>query len=433
MRLPRHDLGSPDFDAALAVVDDRMTAGLDAVEPVARQIVGDVRHGGDRAVRRYAERLDGGAPERLLERPFDGAAALDRLPGGVSEALRAAAGRLQRFWQRQREVDMRYEEGGLRAGLRLRPVRRAAICAPGPGERSALGVLEAAIPARVAGVADVLLATPRPDDLVLAAAHLAGVTALVPVGGAQAVAALAFGTETIPRVEVIAGDGGLHGACARRLVLGHVQIDGLGGPTELLVVADTSADAGVVAADLLGCAEAGEGAWPVLVTSEARVVTAVEQELDRQLARLPRRLAAASALTERGLALVVRQRQQLVEVAGRLAFDQVVLHVERPDDVLDRLPAAGAVAWGPLTPPVLLPGVGARAAGGAARFGGAGGVWAFLTRTAHVHAGPAGLRAQADGAARLARADGREGLALATELRLGLPAARGVGHRELES
>ncbi|RYE81410.1 MAG: histidinol dehydrogenase, partial [Myxococcales bacterium] len=264
-------------------------------------------------------------------------------------------------------------------------------------------------------------------------AHLAGVTALVPVGGAQAVAALAFGTASIPRVEVIAGDGGLHSACARRLVLGHVQVDGLGGPSELLVLADGSADVGLVAADLLACAEAGEEAWPILLTSEARVVTAVQQELDRQLAGLPRRLAAASALTERGRALVVRQRQQLVEVAGRLAFDRVILHVERPDDLLDRLPAAGSVAWGPLTPAGVLPGGGAMAAGGAARFGGSAGVWAFLTRTACVHLGPTGLRAQADGVARLARADGREGQARATERRLGLPAARGVGGRELES
>lgn len=415
--------GTPDFDEALASLPERGMTQLEAVEPAARQILGDVRHGGDLMVRRYAERMDGRAPTSLLDREFDGEGALQRLPWEIAQELKATVGRLQRFHQRQREADFRYEEGGVTLGQRLRPVRRAALCAPAGRAGAALRVLLAGVPARVAGVPDLLLAAPDPDDLTLAAAHLIGVTALVRVGGAQAVAALAFGTETIPRVDVIAGDGGLYAACAKRLVFGHVQVDGLGGPPELLALADTSARAPLVAADLLAVAELEEDALPLVLTSDPRCVTPIQQELARQLLGLPRRAVAAAALERHGKVLVVRQRELLFATAERIAPAQVALHLDRPEDALDRLRSLGEASWGPLTPGGgllggLLPG------GGSARFWGTPGVATYLTRAIYAKFGAGALRAQADGQARLAREEGREARARSVELRLGLPEAK---------
>lgn len=416
--------GSPGFAEAMVALVDRGAQALDTVEPAARQILGDVRHGGDAMVRRYAQRMDGHNPTTLIDREPDGEGALGRLPRDVVTALRAAAGRAQRFLQRQREADFRYDEGGLTLGQRLRPVRRAAICAPPGRYRSALSVLLAAMPARVAGVTDLLLAAPDFDDLTLAAAHLAGVTALVRVGGAHAVAALAFGTETIPRVDVIAGDGGLHASCAKRLAFGYVHIDGLGGPPELLALVDGSAQPALVAADLLATAEQDESAWPLVIATERRVLTALEHELARQLGGLPRRAVAASSLEQNGRALLVRQRDQMLELAEQLAPAQAVFHLDRPEDAFERLRSVGLATWGALTPVHTALLGGSPPSGGAARFWGPTGVGSFLTRTAYARSSAVALRAQADGQAALARADGRVGQVRSVEQRLGLPEAK---------
>jgi histidinol dehydrogenase len=415
--------GTAGFEEALVGLQERGVTRLESVEPAVRQILGDVRHGGDLIVRRYAERMEGRAPSRLIERPFDGEGALQRLPREVAQELRGVVGRLQRFAQRQREPDLRYEEGGVLLGQRLRPVRRAAILAPPGKVGAALGVLQAGVPARVAGVPDLLLAAAEPDDLTLAAAHLIGATALVRVGGAQAVGALAYGTETIPRVDVIAGDGGLYAACAKRLVFGHVQVDGLGGPPEILALADGSARAPLVAADLLAVAEVEEDALPLVLATDPRGLALIQQELSRQIAGLPRRAVALAALERHGKALLVRQREQLLSVAEQIACAQVALHVERPEDALDRLRSLGEATWGVLTPAGggmggLLP------TGGTARFWGNSGIAVFLTRATLARVSPGALRAQADGQALLARAEGREGRARAVESRLGLPEAR---------
>ncbi|MCS6899426.1 MAG: histidinol dehydrogenase [Myxococcales bacterium] len=415
--------GTTSFDEALLGLQERGMTLLESVEPAVRQILGDVRHGGDLMVRRYAERMEGRAPTRLLDRYFDGEGALRRLPREVVQELKGVVGRLQRFAQRQREPELRYEDGGVLLGQRLRPVRRAAILAPPGKVGAALGVLRAGVPARAAGVPDLLLAAAEPNDLTLAAAHLIGVTALVQVGGAQAVGALAYGTETIPRVDVIAGDGGLYAACAKRLVFGYVQVDGLGGPPEVLALADSSARAPLVAADLLAVAELEEDALPLVIATDPRILSAIQQELGRQIQGLPRRVTAMTSLERHGKAFLVRQREQLLTVAEQLAFAWVALHVERPEDALDRLRSLGEATWGVLTSGWagaggLLPG------GGTARFWGNSSVSVFLTRTTLARTSPGALRAQADGQALLARAEGREGQARAVELRLGLPEAR---------
>jgi histidinol dehydrogenase len=414
--------GKAGFEDVVEGLEGRGMARLEAVEPAARQILADVRYGGDPMVRRYAERMDGRAPPVLLERQFDGEGAMQRLPPGVVAELKAVLGRQQRFLQRQRESETRYEEGGLLLGQRARPLRRVALLAPPGRAGRASCVLQAGVGARVAGVPDLLLVVADLDDLVLAVAHLLGVTGLVRVGGAQAVAALAFGTQSIPRADAIVGDGGLYASCAKRLVYGHVQVDGLGGPPEVLVLADSVQRAPQIAAELLGVAEQEEDALPLLLVPDVRILVAVEQELARLLAGLPRRAIAAAALERQGKALLVRQREQMLELAERIAPAQLALLVERPEDALDRLRSLGEAWWGPLSSGGGWGGV--PPAGGAARFRGVPGLEPFLTRACYSRVSAASLRAQADGALALARAEGREALARGVELRRGLPEAK---------
>lgn len=419
---PIFEQGTPGFDEVITSLQDRGIARLESVEPAVRQILVDVRHGGDVAVRRYASRMDGRAPTSLMDRSFDGEGALQRLPKDVVSELKFEIGRLQRFFQRQREPEFRYEEGGLLLGQRWRPVRRAVILASNNPVGIVHKFLWSAVPAQVAGVSDLLLAVFNPTDLLLAAAHLIGITAIVRVGGAQAVAALAFGTETIPRVDVIAGDGGLYAACAKRLVLGHVQVDGVGGPSERLILMDSSARPLLVAADLLALAEQEEEAWPLVISIDAPRLFAVQQEVARQLSGLPRRGVAQAALEQNGRALLVRQREKMLLLAESLASAQVVFHVERPEDALDRLRSLGEAAWGPLTPSEM---VGRSLSGaGSAHCWGASGIDTFLTRTTFARMGASALRARVDGLSLLARADGREGWARSVELRMGSPEAK---------
>ena len=202
-------------------------------------------------------------------RDFPGAASLARLPMEAREALELAAARIRSFHEHGRDTGFRYEHDGITLGLRVLPLTRVGVYAPGGKARYPSSVLMAAIPAHVAGVAEIMVATPLAgdptDDAIFAAAHLSGASAIVDAGGAQAIGALAYGTESIPRVDKIVGPGNLYVACAKRLVFGAVDIDGVAGPSEILVIADDEADPRIVAADLLSQAEHDEAAYPLLL------------------------------------------------------------------------------------------------------------------------------------------------------------------------
>src|SRR5262249_45928298 len=231
-----------------------------------------------------------------------------------------------------------YEDAGVTLGLRVRAVKRAGVYAPGGKARYPSSVLMSAIPAKVAGVEDILLATPlsketAPNDALLAAAYLSGVKGILDAGGAQAIAALAYGTETVPRVDVLVGPGNAYVACAKRLVYGAVQIDGIAGPSEILVVADDTANAELVAADLLSQAEHDEDAYPLLVTSSRALAEATDRELALQLADLPRKGIAQTAIERNGRAFVV---DDLAQTSDRLAAEHLALHVANPGDLLEK-------------------------------------------------------------------------------------------------
>jgi histidinol dehydrogenase len=300
------------------------------------------------------------------------------------------------------------------------------VYAPGGKARYPSSVLMSAIPAAVAGVGEIVLATPLSgdagDDALLAAAHLSGVTAILDAGGAQAIAALAYGTASVPRVDKIVGPGNLYVACAKRLVFGAVSIDAIAGPSEILVVADESADARVVAADLLSQAEHDEAAYPLLVARSEAFAERVRAALVDQLATLPRRAIAEASLRANGHAFVTADRTRMGALADRIAAEHLSLHVAEPRLLLNEIRCAGAAFLGPLTPEAagdylagpshVLP------TGGSVRFGSPLGVYDFLTRTSLIEYTRPSLRNHAKFITDFARLEGLEAHARAVEIRL---------------
>jgi histidinol dehydrogenase len=440
--IPIHLDGTPDFEAALSALRARGAGDLGAVEPAVREILAGVRRGGAAAVIGYVEAFERRTPRALVRRAgaeaaggFGGEEALRRLDPEVRAALELAAARIGRYHERQRAAEIgggagadgpwsgfAYEEEGVLLGMRVRPLRRVGVYAPGGKARYPSSVLMAAIPARVAGVEEIVLACPAPDDATLAAAHLAGVTTVLDAGGAHSVAALAYGIEGLERVDKIVGPGNAYVACAKRLVYGDVDVDGIAGPSEILVLADDAADPRLVAAELLAQAEHDEAAYALLATTSRRVAEVAAREVDAALPGLTRRAIIEASLRSHAAALVVGTRARLAEVAGQIAAEHVAFHVEDPDALLAEVGALGAALLGPSTPVSagdyvagpshVLP------TGGSARFGSPLGVHDFVTRASVIRYTDAALRAHAPAIQALARAEGLEAHARAVAVRL---------------
>lgn len=414
--------GSSEFAATMRRLLSRGADDLAAVEPAVRDIIAAVRASGDDAVRSYVERFERRRPDPLVMRSFDGAAALARLDPALRVALERAAERIERYHVHQRDTGFRYEEDGVVLGMRVRPLARVGVYAPGGKARYPSSVLMTAIPARVAGVRDIVLATPAPDDSLLAAAHLAGVTSILDAGGAQAIAALAYGTAELPRVDKIVGPGNIWVTCAKRLVFGDVDIDGLAGPSEILAIADDSADPAVVAADLLSQAEHDEAACCVLVTTSERVARSVALELDAQMPHLSRKTIATESLRSRGVALVVHTLERMAEVASLIAAEHVAYHVDDAEALFDRVEGSGAALLGHASPVAVgdyfagpshvLP------TGGAARFGSPLGVYDFVVRASVIGYSRDALLRDGPHIAKFARAEGLDAHARAVEIRM---------------
>jgi histidinol dehydrogenase len=415
---------SAEFSAALTRLARRGESDFSRVEPVVREILEAVKREGDRAVLRFVQTFEGRNVETLLIRDYGGKEALETLDPPLQQALREAASRIQSYHERQRQQSQsfEYEEAGVLLGSRVTAVERAGVYVPGGKANYPSSVLMCAIPAKVAGVANVLLACPQLSPEVRAACHLAGVDAVVDAGGAQAIAAFAYGTESVPRVDKIVGPGNLYVAAAKRLVFGEVDIDSIAGPSEISVVAAESADAAVVAADLLSQAEHDEAAYPLLLCVSDQLVKDVRRELAVQLATLPRRSLAEQSLRDNGMALVVRDREALAEIANRIAAEHVAIHTERPRELADRILRAGAIFIGSMTPEAagdylagpshVLP------TGGAARYAAPLGVYDFVSRTSLIRYDRSALERQGSAIGTFARAEGLEAHARAVEARL---------------
>jgi histidinol dehydrogenase len=427
--LPIHVDGTPAATEALARLCARGESDFTRVEPVVREILAAVRAEGDVAVHRYTEQFDRRRTSRLFTREYPGAEALARMAPAARAALELAASRIRAFHVRARahgDETFRYENEGIELGIRVSPVARAGVYAPGGKARYPSSVLMAAIPAKVAGVREIILATPlagdATDDMMYAAAYLSGVTAIVDAGGAQAIAALAYGTASVPRVDKIVGPGNAYVACAKRLVFGAVDIDGIAGPSEILVLADDEANPRVVAADLLSQAEHDEAAYALLVTSSPLMAQAVDRELEIQLETLPRRAIARKSLEDNGHAFVASSRARMAAIADAIAAEHLSLQVQNAEALLPDIRSAGAVFLGPLTPEAagdyvagpshVLP------TGGSVRFGSPLGIYDFVTRSSIIRYSAEGLERHADAITTFARLEGLEAHARAVDVRI---------------
>jgi len=401
-----------------------------SAEEVVRRVMADVRARGDAAVREYARAFDRAevAELRVPDSAVD--AALERVGPAVRQALHAAAERIGVFHEhaRRRSLWLEYTPGGGALGQMARPLERVAVYAPGGRAPYPSSVLMAAVPARVAGVPEVVLASPPAGpsgevaDVLLAAARVAGVDAVYRMGGAQAIAALAWGTESVPRVDKIVGPGNLFVVLAKRLVFGQVGIEALPGPTECVVVADESANPEWVAADLLAQAEHDPLAASLLITPDHALADAVAVAVAQQVQTLPRRAIVEESLASRGGIAEVADMHEAMDLANAFAGEHLCLAVRDPWAWLPSVRHAGGVFVGELNaeavgdytagPSHIMP------TGGTARFSSPVNVDDFVKIISVFALSPADLRSAGPPAVILARAEQLEGHARAVECRL---------------
>lgn len=423
--------GTPEFDTILARLIRRGDTDLGRVEPAVREILDSIRAEGDAAVIRCVERFEKRSIGKVLIEDYGGETALDRIDPGLRQALIRSRDRIAEYHERQAEQlrSFGYEASGISLSSRVTPLERVGIYAPGGKACYPSAVLMSAVIARVAGVSEIYLASPDTNDAVRAACHLSGVKALVDAGGAQAIGALAYGTQTVPQVDKIVGPGNLYVAAAKRLVFGEVDIDSIAGPSEILVIADTDANPRHVAADLLSQAEHDEDAYPLLLTTDAGLAAAVQDEVRQQLAALPeadshgrpRRQVAAVSVENNGIALVVSSEDRLVEIANQLAAEHVSIQTASARSLAQRVLRAGAIFIGGSTPEAagdymagpshVLP------TGGAARYAAPLGVYDFVSRSSLIEYTSQALSEQAHDICAFARAEGLEAHARAVEVR----------------
>ena len=393
-----------------------------------RAIIAEVRERGDDALRELTERFDGASPASLTVAPDEIANAAARTPDRVREALAAAAANVDAYHRHQLLDDSVHNRGGVTVTERHLPVRRAGCYVPGGRAAYPSTLIMTTVPARVAGVDEIAVCVPPgPDgriaDVTLAAAATVGIDEIHPAGGAQAIAALAYGTESIPAVDVIAGPGNAYVALAQREVAGVVGVPAaFAGPSEVVVVADAGADPTFAAADVILQAEHGPDGLAWLVTWDEATASAVEAEVARLAARADRRAEIEATLRNSGYSVVCSSAEQALEVVNEIAPEHLELLVADPEALVPRVRNAGAVFCGPWAPASL----GDYAAGpnhvlptdGTARFAGALGVRDFLKSMHAVSTDRAGLEGLAPHVIALAEAEGLTAHAESVRVRL---------------
>ncbi len=395
------------------------TVETSGVSEAVRAIIADVAERGDAALLDYARRFDGAELQALEVSREEIDQAYSRVDPALLRVLEQAAENIRAFHVHRMPHGFQLDRpDGSVLGVKVTAIERVGLCVPGRTAAYPSTVLMTAIPARIAGCRElVMISPPGPDgkqpDAILAAARIAGVDRVFRTGGAQGVAALAYGTESVPRLDKIVGPGSAYVAEAKRQVFGRVDIDMIAGPSEILVVADGTNDPAVVAADLLSQAEHDVLASAVLVTDSEALAHAVSAEVDRQLALLPREAIARSSIGANGKIIVTDDLAAAVEAANALAPEHLELCVDDPAPLLDLVRNAGSVFLGKYTPEAL----GDYLAGpnhtlptcGAARFSSPLGVEDFVKRTQYTRFTREALAAVSDDIARFARAEGLEG------------------------
>ena len=424
------DTSAPDFDARLQALTAWEEARDDSLVDTVRDIVGAVRRDGDAALLAFTRRFDELSADSVaaLEITADRlATALGAIAPEQRAALEAAAERITTYHQHQVQQSWQYHDaGGNLLGQKITPLARAGIYVPGGKASYPSSVLMNSLPARVAGVEEIIMVVPAPrgeiSDMVLAAACLAGVDRVFTVGGAQAVAALAYGTETIPAVDKIVGPGNRFVAEAKRQVFGQVGIDMVAGPSEILVICDGHTSPDWVAMDLFSQAEHDESAQAILLCPDQAFLQRVGESIDRLLPEMPRADIIRASLQQRGAMILTRDLDEAVAVSNRLAPEHLELSVADPESLLPSISAAGAIFLGRYTTETL----GDYCAGpnhvlptsGTARFSSPLGVYDFQKRSSIIHCSAEGVVELGRVASVLARSESLTAHARSAELRL---------------
>ena len=427
--LNRLNTSDPDFEDRLAKLLQRDMIVSDDATTIVSEILQQVKTRGDAAVLEYTNQFDFGAESMgdLLVSPELMQEALESISNEQRDALTHAAERISAYHEKQKQNSWTYKEtDGSVYGQKISPLKRVGVYVPGGKANYPSSMLMLAIPAQVAGVKDITATVPtiygEEGRLVFAAAALAGVTQLYTIGGAQAIAALAYGTQTIEKVDKIAGPGNIFVTVAKKLVFGEVGIDMIAGPSELTIICDGKTNPDWIAMDLFSQAEHDEQAQSILIASDASFLEEVKRSIDRLLPTMSRREIICESMSNRGIFIQVKDLQEAAEVSNLIAPEHLEISVEDPDVLLDSIDNAGAIFMGRYSAEAL----GDYCAGpshvlptsGSAKFFSALGVYDFQKRSSIINCSEAGARVLAGTASIIARNEHLEAHALSAEYRL---------------
>lgn len=386
-----------------------------SVEEAVKSVLSAIAAGGDEALREYELKFDGVTITDFAVSQAEMNAAVERVGADYIRILERAAANIERFHRAQLRKDFCLEYDGITVGERFLPVRTAGLYVPGGTARYPSSVLMNCIPAKLAGVKNIVICTPPSKDGtvpdgILAAAKVAGADKVFKAGGAQAIAALAYGTESIPKADKIVGPGNVYVATAKKLVQGVCGIDMIAGPSEILVIADESANADWLAADLLSQAEHDRLASAILITDSVKLAKAVSENVERRLAELPRREIASESIKNNGKIIVVDSLEAAAKLSDDIAPEHLELAVSEPEKLLEKISNAGSVFLGHYTPEATgdymagtnhtLP------TGGTARFSSPLGVDDFVKKTQFIKMSPEALQNYCDDIAAFAESEG---------------------------
>ena len=378
-----------DIKAFLKTLEERGKGSSQKIEQRVKAILDDVKRNGDRAVYKYTEAFDSLRAKRLRITPEEISRYAKKAEREVRDALTVSAKRIRAFHERQKEKSWSFSEGDNLLGQVIKPLERVGVYVPGGKASYPSTVLMNVIPAQVAGVKEIALCVPTPkgeiNPSVMAAIKMLGIREVYGIGGAQAIGAMAYGTETIRKVDKIVGPGNIYVAIAKKMVFGEVDIDMVAGPSEILILADGSANPRFIAADLLGQAEHDELASSILITTSLRLAYAVTKELESQLVGLKRKDIARKSIDKYGAIIIKKNIKDAIELSNSIAPEHLEIITEKPIDLLPKIKNAGAIFLGKWTPVTLgdysagpnhtLP------TGGTARFSSPLGVYDFINRS----------------------------------------------------
>jgi histidinol dehydrogenase len=405
-----------EINSFLTILRKRAAGASPEIEERVLTILDDVKKHGDRAVQKYTQRFDSVKTEQLMIPQREIARHAAKAEKKVVKALQISAKRIRAFHEQQREQSWSFFDEGALLGQLIRPLHRAGIYVPGGKASYPSTVLMNVIPAQVAGVQETALCVPTPkgeiNPAVMAAIKLLGVQEVYRIGGAQAIGAMAYGTETVGKVDKIVGPGNIYVATAKRMVFGMVDIDMIAGPSEILVLADTYADPAFVAADLLSQAEHDEFASSILITDSHSLAEDVSRELRKQTSRLKRREIAQRSLDAYGAIILTKTLSKAADIANAIAPEHLEIMTENPDTLIPLIKNAGAIFLGRWTPEAL----GDYAAGpnhtlptgGTARFSSPLGVYDFIKRSSLIGFTRKGFQKLAGTVKTIADAEGLE-------------------------